>query len=186
MMAMRIQVTSRESLIARRWLRVPIYPSPWALATGHWPLPSIRTKELTMQPPDHIGAILFPHNESHINRGRALGDDFYICRPDRVEDSRSEARRVPESDTNDRNNGTVLLLPYLAQLTEVTHQRAEAGAILDGERDAHLTTGKHVDDGLMPLEHLEERAQESVRAQHPRRADVDHGNSLLPGDRSNG
>ena len=57
----------------------------------------------------------------------------------------------------------------VGEVREVLHDRLEAPHVVDGDRDAHFRRGHDVDGRLVPLEHLEEAAQEPVRFEHAAR-----------------
>ena len=88
----------------------------------------------------------------------------------------------PDADHGD--DGASLVDPDLAQIRELAPDEVEAGAVLDGERDAHLAARQHVHHDFVALEHLEELPEEAVGAEHPGRPDVDDRDSLLPRDRA--
>src|SRR5918996_5639528 len=140
----------------------------------------IRSKELTMQPSDNGRTILFPHHKGHVDGRSSLRDHLHVGRPYRIEDPGSQTRSRPETYSDYGDDGPPLLGPDLAQLGQIGQQHSEPRTVFDGERYADLPARQYVDNGLVPLEDLEEGPEEPVRPQHSRRSNIDHRDPALP------
>src|SRR4051812_40272157 len=107
-----------------------------------------------MQPAYHIRTVRFLDHKGHIDGRGALGDDLDVGRPDRIEYPASKSGRIAQANADYGHDGAVLLDPHLAELAEIPDEWIEPGAILDGQRNAHLTASQHVDHGFVALKDL--------------------------------
>src|SRR3954464_14192390 len=128
-------------MVCPRWwassaMAVPI--RPWPIMARRKVATSRRSstsEKLPMQSAHHVGSVLFPDDERHVDGRCSLGDDLDVGRPYRVEHAPRQARSLPKANPDDGDNGSLLLDPDFAQLAEVTHQWIEPGTILDRKGD---------------------------------------------------
>src|SRR4051794_11477187 len=81
------------------------------------------------------------------------------------------------------NDYALVLDGHFGELAELAEDEVDVGGVVDGEGDADLAGGDHIDGGFVAVEHFEDAAQETVRHQHAGGVNVDRGDAALAGDR---
>ena len=66
----------------------------------------------------------------------------------------------------DADDAHVVVYLYVAELLELVDDGVEVGCVVDGDADAYLGGGDHVDGSLVCLKDFEYFAQEAVGEQH--------------------
>ena len=99
--------------------------------------------------------------------------------------ARAEQRRIALQVLADRADDRHVALAARPRRNSAGRRRSSSqpARVVDGHRHADLRGRDHVHRRLVPLEDLEQPAQEAVRHQHPRRGDVDDRDVALARDR---
>src|SRR3954469_4702251 len=115
-----------------------------------------------VKPANYIRPIFLPNYKGHVDGRSALRDNLHVCRPHGVEHPAGQPGSLPQSDADNGHDGAMLLDPYLPELAEVADEGFDPGAILDRQRNTHLTACQYVDHGFVALEHFEQRPEEAI------------------------
>src|ERR1039458_6865021 len=142
-----------------------------------------RGEELLVQRGHRAQQIDFGHYEADIQQRRALADHADVDAVQRIENPARHARRVANVLAHQADDHAIVLHRGLGELADLAQDEIDVARVVDGQGDADLARGHHVDGGFIPVEHFEDAAQEAVGHQHARGVYVDGGDLALAGDR---
>ena len=141
------------------------------------------TKESLVKRRDDAVRVLGPHDEAQIDRRRPLRDHPHGRETDRTKHVRRNSRAAAHAFPDQADERHLTLDLHARESRQRGNDLGEPAVVVNREGDRHLGGGYQVDGRPMHVEHFEDPRQESVRHQHPRRGDVDHGDPALVGDR---
>src|SRR5262249_34673080 len=124
--------------------------------------------------------------DAQIEERSALRDHAHIDAAQGIEDARGHSRSISDILAHQANDRLVLLDLDFGELAHLGADHLQVLRVVDGQRNADLGGGDHVDGRFEAVEDFEDAAQESVRHQHARGVDVDQRDFAFAGDRLHG
>src|SRR5208283_174883 len=143
-------------------------------------------EEFAVQRFDGGAEVFFRHHETDIEQRAALRNHADVDAFERIEDAARHARRIPDVFADQADDDLIAFDFGFGELAQLGEHFVEVRRIVDGERDADLGGGHHIDGRFEAVEDFEDAAQKAVRHQHARGMNVDDGDLALTGDRFDG
>src|SRR5689334_17148521 len=114
------------------------------------------------------GEIGFGEDEADVQKAGALADHADVDAVESVEDAAGDAGGVADVLADEADDDAVVFDGSFGELAELAENEIDVRSVVDGEGDADLAGGDHIDRGFVAVEDLEDAAQEAVRHQHAR------------------
>src|SRR5438067_140002 len=140
-------------------------------------------EKLLVQRADRLGQILLGDNQAQIQQARALADHPDIDPIERAEDAARDSRRVADVLADQADDRLAVLHSDGGKLPQLATDRIQAAGVVDRERHANLRRRDHINRRFVPVEDLEDPAQEAMSHQHAGGLNVDQRDFPLTGDR---
>src|SRR5580698_2072357 len=135
----------------------------------------------------HRGAqVGFGDDEAQVQQRCALRDHADIYALERVEYAARHARSIPNIVAHQTDDGLIFFDFDIGELPQLGLNLFEALEVIDGERNADLRSGDHIDGGFEAVEDLKDAMQEAVRHEHARGVNIDHRDLAFAGDGCDG
>src|SRR5580700_3867888 len=139
-------------------------------------------EEFAVQRGNRGTEVEFGDDEAQVQQRCALRDHADVDALERVEYAARHARSIPDIVAHQTDDGLIFFDFDVGELAQLGLNLFETLEVVDGERNADLRSGDHVDRSFEAVEDLKDAMQEAMRHEHARGVNIDDRDLAFAGD----
>ena len=142
-----------------------------------------KSEEVGTERLERIDLVILGNEKRNVVVATAIGNHTNRDVADSVDNLGLEANVFSRHVTDNADDDKVTVDGDSAELAQIISNLVKMTIVVNGDGDANLRGGNHVNRGLVVRKDVEDLGEESVREEHVRTLDLDGGDAVLGGHR---